>query len=934
MKKDQIYAIVDIESTGGNIGTDRMIQFACVLLENGKVLESFDTYVNPLKSVPKRIQELTGISPKDVKGAPYFEDIAPVLYSMLEQTIFVAHNVGFDYQFLNEEFQRVGFPKLTIPAIDTVELSQVIFPTANSYALQEIVDWLGYDLDRPHNALFDAEATAFLLNKLDEKLHSLPLTTVEKLTELSVYCISETELFFRHALEIMKDSPNDLSEDLIIAEGLALRDPFKEDIVLTREINNNYPKSSEEKEAFFDSSYLKRNTQEDMMNQAYQYFKNPNPSTGLAIEASPGLGKSLGYLLPVSFTSKPEDPILISTKTTVLQKQMVEETLPYLEKFLPFILKVASVKGKHHYLSLANFEYKLRNVDLVDIESLFCMRILVWLTETMTGDLDELGAGGNSTHDFWSDVRVGKTDLPSKTIEKWMELDFYKRAQVRLNQASIIVTNHAFLIQDWKKENKLFANVNKILIDEAHFFPDVVQDASTETISYQSFLSIFRRFGTVEKENSIIETLYELSKRTVIKEYQVQAIDSNKHLFESEWEDFIEYWLDDLNIPAKHHSTIFKWEEIPVEFTQLKLQLKKKVKELTRLVFEVAYIGNHVIEDSLKDTTRLSASELFNILLFKDFLVELTENAYSFKAVFDQNNYGDHFWISYYSKNPNSTFKFNRTSHRMKEKLLESLEAYSHVLYTSSSLSYNHSIDFFKKQLRLGDLEFVELASTYDYEKHSRVYLPDNQISVQESTNEEYLVHLTNSIEALTKNVDENVLVLFRSMDSLQKVYRNLQNKKSLDKKLILAQNVSGTKSKLIKQFKKNSNALLLGADTFWEGVDLPGDSLKVVIVTRLPFDAPDLPSVKMRHKEIVANNQNPFIQDLLPRAVLRMKQGYGRLIRSEKDRGVFIILDNRFYESSYASVFRQSLPAEVKIEKLPLDNIAESVNQFLNEDL
>lgn len=933
MRENQVYAIVDIESTGGNIENDRMIQFACVLLENGEILESFDTYVNPLKSVPKRIQELTGISPKDVKEAPYFEDIAPVLYSMLEETIFVAHNVGFDFQFLNEEFKRVGFPKLTIPAIDTVELAQVIFPTSNSYALQEIVEWLDYDLDRPHNALFDAEATAFLLNRMDEKLQTLPLTTVEKLAELSSYCIAETHLFFEHALEIMKNAPKDLSEDLVIAEGIALKDPSNNSNYLNESRNTFYPETSSGKTDFFDDSYLKRTTQEEMMDIVYQYFSKPEKMDGLAIEASSGLGKSLGYLFPVSFIASSKSPILISTKTTILQRQMVEETLAYLDRFLPLPLKVASVKGKYHYLSLANFEYKMKHVDLEDIESLFCMRILVWLTETVTGDLDELGAGGNNSHDFWTDIRIGQTDIPIQSIEKWTDLDFYHRAQEALKHAAIIVTNHAFLVQDWKKkENSLFTNVKKILIDEAHFFPDVVQAAATETISYNSFISIFKRFGTIEKENSIIATLYALSKRKVIKEYQVQSIETNKVLFESEWEAFIDYWLDQLNIPIEKNSRVIKWQEISVEFSQLSLPLKKTVKELTRLVYEIAYVGNHIVQKCLEATEQLSSSELFNILMFNDFLEEITDNARAFKTVFDQSCHGDHSWVSYYSKNPSVTFRFNRTSLFMKDKLLHSLERYSHVLYTSSTLSYNQSIDFFKRQLELDKLDFVELISSYQYEKQTKVYVPDKQLAVKESTNDDYLVYLTDSIELLAKEVDDNVLILFRSIESLQKVYHNLQNRKSLADKLILAQNISGTKSKLIKQFKKNSNALLLGADTFWEGIDLPGESLKIVIVTRLPFDSPELPTVKMRHKELLTHNQNPFIQDTLPRAVLRMKQGFGRLIRSEKDKGILIILDSRYVDSSYASVFQQSLPSGVKIEQLPLEVISESINEFLKD--
>ncbi|MER2063405.1 MAG: exonuclease domain-containing protein, partial [Alkalibacterium sp.] len=217
MKKDQLYAIVDIEATGASIGkNERMIQFACVLIKNGEVIETFDSFVNPSRKVSKIIRDLTGISLKDLATAPYFEDIAQLIYRLLEDTIFVAHNVGFDFQFLNECFERIGMPKLTIPAIDTVELAQILFPTEDSYQLKELSASLGYALNQAHNALFDAQATVYLLKRLDERLQSLPLVTVEILAELSGAKTAETSLFFKHALEEMKEAPSDLNEDLLI----------------------------------------------------------------------------------------------------------------------------------------------------------------------------------------------------------------------------------------------------------------------------------------------------------------------------------------------------------------------------------------------------------------------------------------------------------------------------------------------------------------------------------------------------------------------------------------------------------------------------------------------------------------------------------------------------------------------------------------------
>ncbi|WP_208560108.1 helicase C-terminal domain-containing protein [Marinilactibacillus kalidii] len=933
MKTDQIYAVVDIESTGGSIGKDKMIQFACVLVKNGEILEKFDTFVNPSKTVPQRIQELTGIHPKELKTAPYFEDIAPLLHAMLEQTIFVAHNVGFDFQFLNEEFRNIGLPELTIPAMDTVQLAQVIFPTASSYALQEIVDWLGYDLNRPHNALFDAEATVFLMNEMNQKLRTLPLTTIEKLAELSNYCIAETNLFFGHVLEEMKANPVDLREDLIILDGVAIKDPSATRKATQYRMDKHYPLSSDDKVDLLDASYLKREAQEEMMNQVYQYFKKAAPNAGLAIEAPPGSGKSLGYLLPACFEATNEEPILISTKTTVLQRQMMEETLSYLEQLVPFELSVASVKGKQNYLSLANFDYKLSHIDTDDIESLFSMRVLVWLTETETGDIDEMGAGGNSSHEFWTNIRTGSSQLSSHFLEKWLSFDFYLRAEKQLEAAAIIVTNHAFLVQDWKKEVPLFRNVKKLIVDEAHFFPDVIQQAATVSISSSTFSKQLKKIGNLERTDSILSTLNQLVNKELIRPYQLNAIESNRQLFESEWADFIEQWINKLGIEMNTDPSVLKWHEIEVSLAKLNLSLKKQLKELTTLIYEIVYVGNHIIQKTDLAHEQLSVNERFNLTVFKDILQDITSDAQTLKAVFNQNEQADYSWVSYFSKNPQLSLTFKRASYFTQDILQEKLQQYTHTVFTSSSLSYDGSSDFFKNQIGAQELEYVSLTTPYQYKEQVKVFVPDHSSAYTDFTKEEYVQYMIESIEKIVKDTSENALILFRSNDTLQKVYRGLQKRKGLDKKLILAQNLSGTKAKLIKQFKKSKNALLLGADTFWEGVDLPGDALKIVIVTKLPFDSPDQPSVKLRLKKIADQNQNAFIHDMLPRAVMRLKQGFGRLIRSENDKGVFVILDHRFVHSSYAKAMRQSLPDELQIEEINWDEISDEVRSFIEKE-
>ncbi len=160
-----------------------MIQFGCVLVQNGKIINHFNTDVNPQTSIPQSIQALTGITEAQVKRAPLFDDVAGTIYSLLSDTVFVAHNVNFDFPFVNAELERVGYPKLDIQAIDTVTLSQILLPTVPSYRLHDLTQYLSIEHDHPHTANDDALVTGELLIVLFKRMLELPIVTLQQMVE-------------------------------------------------------------------------------------------------------------------------------------------------------------------------------------------------------------------------------------------------------------------------------------------------------------------------------------------------------------------------------------------------------------------------------------------------------------------------------------------------------------------------------------------------------------------------------------------------------------------------------------------------------------------------------------------------------------------------------------------------------------------------------
>lgn len=221
MKKN--YAVVDIETTGTDPKTDRIIQFGCVLIEDGKIVTHFSTDINPDQNIPAQIQTLTGITNQRVRKAPYFEDVAQTITNLLADTVFVAHNIHFDYPFLSNELERCGMPPLTIPGIDTVELAQVFMPTSLSFRLKDLAEELDLVHENPHQADSDADVTAQLLLYLESKIKELPIITLEKIIATADQMAFQTKGYLEDCLIEMQINPKPLSNDLTIIHGLALR---------------------------------------------------------------------------------------------------------------------------------------------------------------------------------------------------------------------------------------------------------------------------------------------------------------------------------------------------------------------------------------------------------------------------------------------------------------------------------------------------------------------------------------------------------------------------------------------------------------------------------------------------------------------------------------------------------------------------------------
>lgn len=345
-----IYAVVDLETTGTDSTVDRIIQFGCVLVQDGKIINRFAADINPDRRISKQIQRLTHITNQQVSKAPYFEDVADTIYNLLSNTIFVAHNIYFDYHFLSNEFVRCGLPPLSLPGIDTVELAQVFLPTESSFRLGDLADSIGFRHDNPHQADSDAEVTAALFLYIEAIMRELPRTTLKQIALLSGQMGMQTSDYIHG---ILKEKGPELAEDFEVIDGIVLR---KKTVPLfeATHFQETYPKVKTEKEQRFGQHLVYRKQQARLMNAVYTHYTQPEKN--LIIEAETGMGKTIGYLFPAAYLVTPENPLIVSTSSILLQNQIINKDIPLVNQVLQQPLQAVLVKSHRHYIDLQRFK--------------------------------------------------------------------------------------------------------------------------------------------------------------------------------------------------------------------------------------------------------------------------------------------------------------------------------------------------------------------------------------------------------------------------------------------------------------------------------------------------------------------------------------------------------------------------------------------------
>ena len=919
------YAIVDLETTGhSHQNGDRIIQIAIVIMQDWNIQTTYTKFIHPGKPIPAFIQELTNITDADVQDAMPFDMYADKIYELLSDCVFVAHNADFDLSFLQAEFRRVGLQDWHGKKMDTVELTKILFPTAISYKLSDLASELAIPLRHAHRADDDAYATALIFKKCWEKLLSLPLLTLEMIHKRSFRLKSHLAALFFDAIYEKRRNVEPITQ-WHFYKKIAL---LKQTEPLFSTNASTYPETAEEKRTLLQAAlptFEERPAQFQMMDTVWEGL---NEQKETVIEASTGIGKTVGYLLPAyHYNKKTNKQIVISTYTSTLMDQLLQEEIPKLEQITGDNVNVVLLKGMSNYVDVERFSQIVNTLDDSYDETFATLQVLVWLAETTTGDISELNISGGGQL-FIEKIRKTTYD---PTIPK--DIDFYQLAIDRAEKAQFIVTNHANVLADNERNEPLFGRVGGWIFDEAHQFIHAATSKNEIVFSYVQWKYLMGQIGTMDdgalfskiakvgmKKHFITSVIVRKCERQLVELQKVfdasislltpsierQLLKSNKQLMK------VTMFLDELEVDTSKfiylsnvlQSWIYHAEEILQGF-------KDAVEELS--------IEHQALMNDWQ----------FYIEEFKLKIVEWDE-------LFLTKKLDESVWVEVDRRSVPGSIQIVKKPIFVTEQICKTVEPIrqnSAVIWTSGTLTVPSNPHFITDQLCIDrSVPIHQLQAPKSYYAGAKSYIMTDMPDIQQVNQSEYVEAISHAIIQVARTVNGRCFVLFTSQDMLKNTVELVQDSNLLNDFVLFAQGVSsGSRLKLLKSFQKYNKSILFGTNSFWEGVDVPGDGLAAVIIVRLPFSSPEEPIFKAKSKAMAEAGLNSFQQLALPEAILRLKQGFGRLIRSSQDKGIFVILDRRIDSKSYGDQFIQAIPSKT-IEKVPLQHMVTQLEHWYNE--
>jgi len=599
----------------------------------------------------------------------------------------------------------------------------------------------------------------------------------------------------------------------------------------------------------------------------------------LVVEAGTGVGKSLAYLVPaILFALEQHKKAIISTHTINLQEQLVQKDIPILKKVLPVEFEAALMKGRQNYICPRRLERALQSSKelFTGPEENEVQRIAEWASKTRDGSLSDMSIEPDPK--VWSQVCSEAHICTQKTCSQNPRC-FYQTARKRLLAADLIVLNHTLLFmllgspaeQAERESGFLFPN-DFVIFDEAHTVEQVASKQIGVVVSQYGLRSTIQRLYNARTKKGLFTVMRDAEGVRLAAE----LIDDVEKFFDaveskSDFRKGREFRVRDVDL-------------VPDTITSRLVALQARVAEVVKRA------DDEILKAELQEFARRIRDARDGIAIFLEqaapqhvYWVERTGKTAQFLSL----NAAP---IDLAPVMRRMIFRDNCC-----------------CVMTSATLAVGRDdLAYFRERIGATEAEPLQLGSPFDFQKQMKMFVVRKMPDPRDAT---YHQELERWIAHFVKETDGAAFVLFTSYRDMQQVAGAMERFFADQGMNLLVQGGGAPRTKLLEQFKSTPRSVLFGTDSFWSGVDVPGEALSNVIITRLPFAVPDTPLIEAKLELVQERGGDAFTEYSLPEAILKLRQGVGRLIRTKTDRGIIVILDNRIVTKPYGRAFMQALP-------------------------
>jgi len=931
------FVAIDLETTGLSPSDCEIIELGAVRFEDGKEVARYTQLVKPrVRHLPDEIVALTGITDSHLRGKPKLEKVADEFLAFIGDLPLVGQNIPFDLSFLAAapsvaaHFTR----SRTVPrSHDAGLLARFIYPCLDSYGLASLSTTFGFPSRPRHRAADDAATTGEIYVKLLKDLRGV----ARKEISLGLRILEGTTSPLLNTLRAMKSVTEETDA------SVKTPDPFWGSHAGR---NNIFQSSGSEKPTeaigedlirrfFADSVRFNKvlpgyDIRPQQVEMAVSVAKAIREGEFLAVEAGTGVGKSMGYLIPALLSGK---RAAVSTHTKHLQDQLFYDEIPRLGQLFKFGFTAALLKGRRNYLCHTKWlELSLDPQRLpTDIRER-AVHLTRWVESTQTGDLTEVTAvryDGDDSVNYYVASEPGYCTTKLCT-ERGGECPL-SRIRKAATKADVVIVNHSLVLSDYLAEGALLGDVKQIIFDEAHHLEQVATDQFGTDLIQAVVKSALERAARHLRKNGELRIRLALIPNTLEEVSLLDELAATIPRAEAAIEPFFTgvHSLFDSNKGDANYSTPYRYtlgDAIHGALMSLGGDLSDKVsmisKGLQQLLEFLPPLENEGMPAATIQETRAVVDELSKIAeeLHLSLHPDKPNRVYWVEIPA---------WVNFPPRLKSAPLD---VSVYLADGLFNRLDG---AILTSATLTAGADRGGFQLLLARTGLDKLPqervttaaYGSPFDYKRNCLALFP-RYLPVPNENPSDHLSAVAETIGWLALNVRRGMLALFTSYDALRKVEKMLKQSLAGEGIEVLVQYGRSDRDRLIRRFRGSSGGVLLGTDSLWEGIDVPGAALEIVVIAKLPFDVPNDPVVAARIEKMREEGLNPFNDFQLPSAILRTRQGAGRLIRTSTDRGVVVILDSRTVTKGYGSTIRRSIQGEQRIPA-NADEFGKAVTDF-----